>query len=311
MRTLDLLKIRKEHGRAATGPSTTLGLVVEGGGMRGTISCAYAEALLKLGFGDCFDHVYGTSAGALNGAYFLSGQSALGTSIYYDSLCTKDFINVFRWPDPMDINFLFEHWVCGQKALDIHAVLCNEASLAITATDCITGEAAYFSSKELDGPGLIQAMRASASSPMFTTKKESIGGHQYNDGMINDGIPLLPAIREGCTHIVCLLTRPFGYRKTCNTLFKLIENIRLRSYSSSYIESFHSRQAKYNAVQDMIEGNSVSGVDIISIAPHPEDFMVKNGEIDREKLTRAAVSAVRRACIALGFDSNEVRMGLE
>ena len=50
-----------------------LGLVVEGGGMRGCVSGGALQALADLGLRDCFDALYGSSAGAINGTYFLSG----------------------------------------------------------------------------------------------------------------------------------------------------------------------------------------------------------------------------------------------
>lgn len=53
-----------------------LGLVVEGGGMRGCVSGGALQALTDLGLRDTFDAVYGSSAGAINSTYFLSGAHA-------------------------------------------------------------------------------------------------------------------------------------------------------------------------------------------------------------------------------------------
>jgi hypothetical protein len=53
-----------------------LGLVVEGGGMRGCVSGGGLQALSDLGLRDAFDAVYGSSAGAINSTYFLSGAWA-------------------------------------------------------------------------------------------------------------------------------------------------------------------------------------------------------------------------------------------
>lgn len=52
-----------------------LGLVVEGGGMRGCVSGGSLQALTDLGLRECFDAVYGSSAGAINSTYFLSGAT--------------------------------------------------------------------------------------------------------------------------------------------------------------------------------------------------------------------------------------------
>jgi hypothetical protein len=51
-----------------------IGLAIEGGGMRGAVSAGAAAALNLLGLSDAFDAVYGSSAGALIAAFFISRQ---------------------------------------------------------------------------------------------------------------------------------------------------------------------------------------------------------------------------------------------
>ena len=51
-----------------------IGLAVEGGGMRGVISAGATGEILRMGFADCFDAVYGSSAGAMNLTYYLAKQ---------------------------------------------------------------------------------------------------------------------------------------------------------------------------------------------------------------------------------------------
>lgn len=74
-------------------------LVVEGGGMRGCISAGMICALHHLGLRDTVDVVYGSSAGSLIGAYFITGQLPwFGPEVYYDKLTTagKEFIDTKR-----------------------------------------------------------------------------------------------------------------------------------------------------------------------------------------------------------------------
>ena len=51
-----------------------LSLSLEGGGMRGAVSAGMASAVAVLGMCDCFDSVYGSSAGSVVGAYMISRQ---------------------------------------------------------------------------------------------------------------------------------------------------------------------------------------------------------------------------------------------
>ena len=73
-----------------------IALAVEGGGMRGCVSAGMVTAIWYLGLKDTIDVVYGSSAGSLIGAYFISGQLPyFGPEIYYDVLTTagNEFID--------------------------------------------------------------------------------------------------------------------------------------------------------------------------------------------------------------------------
>ena len=74
-------------------------LSIEGGGMRGCVSAGMVAAINYLGLDDSFDVVYGSSAGALIGAYFITKQLPwFGPEVYYDALTTagKKFIDTRR-----------------------------------------------------------------------------------------------------------------------------------------------------------------------------------------------------------------------
>ena len=46
-------------------------LSIEGGGMRGAVTAGMAAAIASLGLTDCFDRIYGSSAGSVIGAYMV------------------------------------------------------------------------------------------------------------------------------------------------------------------------------------------------------------------------------------------------
>jgi len=72
---LELLRQRMLDGSRPGGrrDGCKLGLVVEGGGMRGIVTGAMLMGLLGCDARGCFDGVYGASAGAINATYFLTG----------------------------------------------------------------------------------------------------------------------------------------------------------------------------------------------------------------------------------------------
>ena len=61
-----------------------IALAIEGGSSRGTYSSGMVMALEELGLTRCFDAVYGSSAGALNGAWLLSGRALSGMRGWWD-----------------------------------------------------------------------------------------------------------------------------------------------------------------------------------------------------------------------------------
>jgi hypothetical protein len=94
---IDLLKARAaRRSRVPHGDGARIALAIEGGAMRGVVSAGMVAALEQLGLTDAFDAVYGSSAGAINGAYFLAGQANLGVTIYSEDINNRHFIDLRR-----------------------------------------------------------------------------------------------------------------------------------------------------------------------------------------------------------------------
>jgi predicted acylesterase/phospholipase RssA len=74
---LDAVEERWKQGSVpgARRDDFNIALAIEGGAMRGVVSAGMLAGLEYLTRLPIFDAVYGTSAGAINGAYFLAGQA--------------------------------------------------------------------------------------------------------------------------------------------------------------------------------------------------------------------------------------------
>jgi hypothetical protein len=79
---LQRLRENSKPGNRSLNDEYKVALCIEGGGMRGCVSAGASAALSFLGLNDAVDIVYGSSAGAMIGAYFVSRQYS-GTQIYY------------------------------------------------------------------------------------------------------------------------------------------------------------------------------------------------------------------------------------
>ena len=284
---IELLNKRRQSSyHPGDSDGNRIGLIVEGGSMRGIISSAALDALAELGYRDCFDEVWGTSSGAINAAYFVSGQVGIGTAIYHEVATSSAFINLWRWPDLIDIDWLIDNLVASGKLLDIEGIMRSRTDLHISATNVDTGTAAFFSNRDNRPDIIIPALRASACAPLYTTRNEQIDSHFYNDGMVQAGIPVATAAAR-CTHLVAALTRRIGYRKRRPALLALFESVRLRGYSDAYRQNYRMRHILYNNALDILFSGD-AGPHSLVIAPGPRDNLVRNSET-RAKLLKQAI----------------------
>lgn len=187
-----------------------IGLAIEGGGMRGVVSAGMVTGLEFLGLLPAFDVIYGTSAGAINGAFFISGQAAYGTTIYYENINNSQFINLFRpliGESVVSLEFIFEHVIVREKILDWQKVVNSPIPLKPIASSV-----SHVRPVVLDGfrtrDELFSSLKASARIPVVAGPPVRVGDDTYLDGSLFASIPFRQAFEGGCTHVLALLTRP-------------------------------------------------------------------------------------------------------
>ncbi|KAG2453129.1 hypothetical protein HYH02_002456 [Chlamydomonas schloesseri] len=212
--TLRLIASRLRSGTqpGARRDGARLGLVVEGGGMRGCISGAMLMALHDLGVSHVFDVVYGASAGAINATYFLTGQRC-GLRIYHEDLTQGtaflDFRNLFSSSGApvMNVDFLIDTVMNTSKPLDWDGVLASPAPLKVVAS-CLDSLQPVILSDFQDRAELAEALKATAAVPQIAGPPRQLRGRQLVDAAVFEPVPVPSAIRDGCTHVLVLCTRP-------------------------------------------------------------------------------------------------------
>ncbi|MEC4670033.1 MAG: patatin-like phospholipase family protein, partial [Nitrospirota bacterium] len=138
-------------------------------------------ALEEMGFGQCFDHVAGSSAGALNGAYFITGQAGYGVETYIKYLSQRNFVNPLRFKKMVDIDYLVDHIGKKVRPLDIKKLTSATTMLHIALTDFSHGKTCYVTNRT-PGIDLWEAFRASAAMPILYNKPVKVGDGLYVDG---------------------------------------------------------------------------------------------------------------------------------
>jgi predicted patatin/cPLA2 family phospholipase len=181
--------------------------------MRGVVSAGMVGALEDLGALEIFDAIYGSSAGAFNGAYLISRRARLGTSIYYDDANNDGFINVSRalpgGGPILCLDFMLDHIAEEIKPLAWDAIIASPIPLhPIAASQKLerSVDLAGFTSKD----ELKRALRATATIPWVAGPAVAIDGDKFLDAAVFEAIPFRTAREQGATHVLALRTRPEG-----------------------------------------------------------------------------------------------------
>lgn len=274
--------------RAAGKPdSHRAALIIEGGSLRGVFSCGVCDALNVLNLHNTFDIVIGTSSGALNAMYLPGRQTATALSIYTENAIAKECLNLGKFPDVLNVKWLVDEWILKKKRYDDAAVANGRAEILVPATDALTGETVWFSSRNSAPHSFERALVATCLTPVACNEVEEIEGRRLSDGLVNTAIPVEKAIAMGATHIVAAVTRPWGYRKSPDgALLKHYARWRMSQFGDAYIRSFEQRYVSYNRSLDLL-GAPGGAYSTLVVAPRSKRDIVGNLESRSAPITRS------------------------
>lgn len=223
-----------------------IGLVIEGGGMRGSYTAGVLDAFMDENIK--YPYVIGVSAGANNGCSFVSEQRGRSKRINLD--WSKDkrflgFINILREGSYFGMNFLFDTLPNELEPFDYETFYNSKVVFKVGVTQCETGRPVYFKPEGFPPYYFVnKVLRASSSIPIIS-KTVEINGQKYLDGGIADPIPIEKSIEDGNTYNVIILTRNEDYTKHTKKLDCLLTNIFLCRYPK-LVETIKRRAEKYN-----------------------------------------------------------------
>lgn len=193
-----------------------LGLIIQGGGLRTSFAGGVMVGLEELGFADVFDCVYGISAGSCCGAYLLSHQTRLGTSIFFEDLPGKKFIQPWKPYRMFNLDYLCDDLMKNTKRLDVGKVLSAKTELKIFITEAKTGILTQFSKNDA-GEDLLHLIKAACSYPGTYFPLVKINGKGYLDGGAVKALPIAEAIEEGYTDLLVVATVPKSYKRKASS----------------------------------------------------------------------------------------------
>lgn len=190
-----------------------MGLVLEGGGMRGVFTCGVLDFMMDKKIE--FPYAVGVSAGACNGLSYLSHQRGRAKYSNIDLLKKYDYIglkHLFHQRSILDQKLLYELFPEEILPYDYDAYFQNPTRFEMVTTNCVTGRACYLEERK-DRIRLVTIAKASSSLP-YVCPITYVDGRPMLDGGIVDSIPVLRAVEQGYEKNVVVLTRSRGYRKS-------------------------------------------------------------------------------------------------
>ncbi len=181
------------------------GLVLQGGGMRGVYSSSAMVPLAEYGFSDTFEHVIGSSAGALNGTYMM-GWGLGSYKFYTNELTNTNFVNLLRKDKKVDVDFAIDTVLKSHHPLDIKRLQQAHTKLHVVLTDARTGKQTVISDHH-QFVQIYEELRATAALPLLYDHPVTINGREYIDGAVANSLPIDVALDLGCTDIVFVATQ--------------------------------------------------------------------------------------------------------
>ena len=220
-----------------------IGLVMEGGAMRGLFTAGVIDVLMENQI--TFDGAIGVSAGAAFGCNFKSRQ--IGRVIRYNTKYCRDprygsFRSLLKTGDIYSKEFAYGELPNVLDPFDTKAFSENPMEFYVVATNIETGLPVYHKCETGTGEDM-DWIQASASMPLVSHPVE-IGGKLLLDGGMSDSVPLAYFQSIGYQKNVVILTRPEDYRKKKNKLMPVIR-VRMHQYPNM-IETLAYRRIMYN-----------------------------------------------------------------
>lgn len=234
-----------------------IGLVLEGGGLRGIFSSGVLRHFDDLRIP--FTSVYGVSMGACNGANYVSKQperNRITSTRFVNDSRYLSFLRLLKGGDLFGMDFIFREIPLNLVPIDYETLRDNPVKFWIGVTDCVSGKPVLFEKDMLSTrEELLTVMRASASLPLIAEPVE-FNGAIYMDGGIANPIPVQQCLAQG-EKPVLVLTQPAGYRKRASKSVKVCK-WRYPRYSG-LIHVIERRHEEYNDLLASIEAKEKRG----------------------------------------------------
>ncbi|MFW6047413.1 MAG: patatin-like phospholipase family protein [Candidatus Woesearchaeota archaeon] len=244
-----------------------IGLVVEGGAMRGIFSAGVLDAFIKNQFNP-FDLCIGVSAGANNISSYLAEMYKRSYKVYTEYNLRKEFISWKKYLTGghfLDLDWVWDTTI-KELPMDKKKIISSKSNFYIGVTEVKTGKIKYIKPNEKN---IEVVLKASCCVPGMYRNFVEIGEELYADGGIADPIPVKEAINQGADLIVVLRSRPSSYMMKQKRIF--LKNILFRKHQNLKYSIMNRHFIYQETIKFMRNKNDIH---IIEVTP-PKSFKTK------------------------------------
>ena len=257
-----------------------IGLVLEGGGMRGLFSAGVLDALLELKELNV-NGIVGVSSGALFGVNYVSKQKERAVRYNKKYADDKRYMGLHSWittGNAVNKDFAFYELPYKLDVFDNETFKKAETDFYVVMTNVESGKPEYVLIE--DAFAQMEYLRATSALP-FASKIIEINGKKYLDGGISDSIPIDFCESLGYDKIIAVLTRPEGTYKEdkLGFLYKLV----YRKYPN-LVNSLLNMATDYEKVLAKIKDLENKGK--IFVVRPPEVLKIGRLEKNRDKIQK-------------------------
>ena len=254
-------------------------LVLEGGAFRGVYTEGVMDMLMLAGLN--FQTTVGTSAGALNGMNYVSGQ--IGRAARLNLLYRHDqrYVGVTAMRHNKGVigfDFMFSDAIDAVEPFDYERLMRGDRRFLACVSNLRTGKAEYHEAGKCED--IFQSARASASMP-FLSRPVMLGDDPYLDGGCCCKVPYQWALDEGFEKIIVVRTQHRDYRK--NLSGHRAQGAAHAVYHAypEFAEALANSSANYNAQCEELLELEASGR-VFMIAPsEPVNISRLEGDMDK------------------------------
>lgn len=188
-----------------------LAVVLEGGSSRAAYGGGMVCELESRGLLHTFDAVYGSSAGALNGAWLICGLANEYVHGWWEPHVMNAVISprrALRGGAVVDTDHLVDHVYEQVTPMAFEAILASDIEYHPLATDAGSGESVDLAALIHDRASLKDAIRATTRIPILGGGPVEIAGRRFIDAGVTENVPIRTALAQGATHVLALRTQP-------------------------------------------------------------------------------------------------------